>query len=62
MAIVLATALAGCSGQETVTVPDLVGMEEAAASDALTDANLELGDVERLAVAAGAPESGTVLS
>ena len=60
--VVLAVGLAGCSGEEAVTVPDLVGMEEIEARDALSDADLELGDVERLAVEADAPEIGTVLS
>ena len=60
--LVLAAVVAGCSGEEAVTVPNVVGMEEIEARDALSDADLELGDVERLAVEADAPEIGTVLS
>ena len=60
--VVLAVGLAGCSGEEAVTVPNVVGMEEIEARDALSDADLELGGVERLAVEADAPEIGTVLS
>ena len=58
----LATVVAGCSCEEAVTVPNLVGLEEIEARHALSDAGLELGDVERLTVEADAPEVGTVLS
>ena len=60
--LMLAVSVAACSSEEAVTVPDLIGMEEIEARDALSDADLELGDVERLAVEADAPEIGTVLS
>ncbi len=60
--VVLAAGVAGCSNEEAVTVPDLVGMEEAEAKEGLTEAGLELGDVERLAVEASSERVGTVLS
>ncbi len=60
--VVLAASAAACSGEEAVTVPDLVGLEETEARDALSDADLAIGDVERLAVENDATEIGTVLS
>jgi serine/threonine-protein kinase len=60
--VVLATTLASCSGEESVTVPDVVGMEEAEAKEALTGAELELGEVTYEAVAASSEEANTVLS
>ena len=60
--VVLTAGVAACSGEEAVTVPDLVGMELADAEEALSDIDLELGDVERLTVDASSERVGTVLS
>jgi hypothetical protein len=59
---VLAAAVAGCSGDEAVTVPDLVGVEVADAEEALSAAELELGDVDYELVAASSKRLDTVLS
>jgi hypothetical protein len=58
---IAAAALAGCS-EERVTVPDLVGLSQEEAEDALTDAALKLGEVEHELVAGSSERLGTVLS
>ena len=58
--IVLAAALAGCGEDERVSVPDLVGMEEAEAKDAVADAGLALGEIEYVPADAGSVEDGQV--
>ena len=60
--IVLAAVVAGCSGEEQVTVPDLVGLEEAEARGVVNGLGLELGEVERETVDASSTRVGTVLS
>jgi serine/threonine-protein kinase len=60
--VVLATTLAACSDEERVTVPDVVGMEEAEAKEALTGAELELGEITYEQVAATSQELNIVLS
>ena len=60
--VVLATTMAACSDEERVTVPDVVGMEEAEAKEALTSAELELGEVTYEQVAATSEDMNKVLS
>ena len=58
--VVVAAALAGCSEEERATVPDVVGLEEAEAEDAVTDAGLALGEIEHLPVDDASVEAGEV--
>jgi hypothetical protein len=56
---VVAAVLAGCGQEERATVPDLVGMQEAEARDAVSNAGLVLGEIEYVHVDAASVEAGS---